>query len=164
MYFLKYSEHSKGYLFLGERDKRSVTEFEFHDATFLENIFSKLGDIWQYLSIFETHDQEISIVNILMIYFRVGSNLDTNEHVHLDSQLLSELNSFIESGPSGSNVPIDESINQSQQRQMSHSRIHCRHFEIEWEVLIITPKEDEPRNVKEAFKSLTKEKWLKVME
>lgn len=61
----------------------------------------------------------------------MGSNLDTNEHVHLDFQLLSELNSFIEPGPSGSNVPIDESINQSQQRQMSHSRIHCRHFEIE---------------------------------
>lgn len=72
MYFLKYSEHSKGYLFLGERDKRSVTEFEFHDATFLENIFSKLGDIRQYLFLFETHDQEISTVNILIDIFLSG--------------------------------------------------------------------------------------------
>lgn len=61
---IRYSKHSKGYVFLGEQDNGSIIEFESRDATFLENDFLKLGEIRQDLSLFETHDQEASAINV----------------------------------------------------------------------------------------------------
>ena len=39
--FIRYSEHSKGHVFIGENESGSVTEFESQDATFLENLFQE---------------------------------------------------------------------------------------------------------------------------
>ena len=54
--FIRYSEHSKGYVFIGENESGSVTEFESWDATFLENEFPRKGDVDQDLSLFEMED------------------------------------------------------------------------------------------------------------
>ena len=37
--FIRYSEHSKGYVFIGEHEDGIVTELESRDATFLEDNF-----------------------------------------------------------------------------------------------------------------------------
>ena len=41
--FIRYGEHSKGYVFIGENANGTVTEIESLDVTFLENDFSKVG-------------------------------------------------------------------------------------------------------------------------
>lgn len=43
--FIRYSEHSKGYVFIGELEDGSITEIESRDVTFLENDFPKKGDV-----------------------------------------------------------------------------------------------------------------------
>ena len=37
--FIRYSEHSKGYVFIGEHDSENLIEFESRDVTFLKNDF-----------------------------------------------------------------------------------------------------------------------------
>ena len=54
--FIRYSTHFKGHVFIGENESESVTEFESRDVTFLENKFSKRGDVDQDLSLFEMKD------------------------------------------------------------------------------------------------------------
>lgn len=98
--FLRYSEHLKCYVFFSEQDNGIIIEFKSHNTTFLENNFSKLGEIRWDLSLFETHDQEDFATHIRMDIFLNRSNLDIDEHVHLNSQLLLELNSIIELGSS----------------------------------------------------------------
>ena len=56
--FIRYWEHSKGHIFIGENESRSVTEFESRDVTFLENKFPRKGDIDQDLNLFEMGDQD----------------------------------------------------------------------------------------------------------
>jgi hypothetical protein len=45
--FIRYSEHFKGYVFIDEQSSGSVTEFESRDIIFLENEFSRKGEIVQ---------------------------------------------------------------------------------------------------------------------
>ena len=54
--FIRYSEHSKGHIFISESENGSVTEFESWDVTFLENEFLRKCDIDQDLSLFEMED------------------------------------------------------------------------------------------------------------
>ena len=55
--FIRYSEHSKGHVFIGENESGNVIEFESRDATFLENEFPRRGDVNQDLSLFKMEDQ-----------------------------------------------------------------------------------------------------------
>ena len=59
--FIRYSEHSKGYVFIGEQESGSVTEFESRNVTFLEDEFPKKGEVGEYHSLFETLDQDNDI-------------------------------------------------------------------------------------------------------
>ena len=43
--FVRYSEYSKGYVFLGEQVDGTVTEFESRDATFMEDVFPSKGEV-----------------------------------------------------------------------------------------------------------------------
>ena len=56
--FIRYSETSKGYVFIGEQDSGSITEFESRDVIFLENEFPKKGEIGEDNSLFETLDND----------------------------------------------------------------------------------------------------------
>ena len=54
--FIRYSEQSKGYVFIGEYESGGVTEFESGDIKSLANDFPKHEEIGQYLSPYETQD------------------------------------------------------------------------------------------------------------
>ena len=56
--FIRYLEHSKGYVFIGENESGSVTEFESRDITFLKNEFPKRSDVDQDPILFEMEDQD----------------------------------------------------------------------------------------------------------
>ena len=69
--FIRYSEHSKGHVFIGENESGSIIEFESRDATFYENEFPKKGDVNQDLNLFEMKDQ-----NDLLVSSQVGDILE----------------------------------------------------------------------------------------
>ena len=54
--FIRYSEQSKGYVFIGEYESEGMTKFESRDIKSLANDFPKQGEIGQYLSPYETQD------------------------------------------------------------------------------------------------------------
>ena len=43
--FIRYSEHSKGYVFIGEHEDGTVIELESQDVTFLEDYFPHASEI-----------------------------------------------------------------------------------------------------------------------
>ena len=71
---------------------------------------------------------------------------------------------------SGSDFVLDPTFmeqdhEKSQPRQSTHERILHRRFEIEREVFMIAPHDDEePKNVKEALFGPKAKEWIKVME
>nr|XP_009783587.1 PREDICTED: uncharacterized protein LOC104232161 [Nicotiana sylvestris] len=139
-----------GYVFIGEQDSGKVTELESRDVIFLENDFPKQGEIGHDLSLYETTDHIASAVNTQIILDE--SHSDDNGYVPITTNTPSELSDFDIACPSGSNLPIDRSIYQSQPRRMSRQNIPRRRFEIEGEAFIVTPQdEEETRNVNEAL-------------
>ena len=58
-YLLRYYEHSKGYVFIGENEDGSITELESRDATFLETEFPSRGDIDRTVSFYEITDEQV---------------------------------------------------------------------------------------------------------
>ena len=54
--FIRYLQHPKGYVFIGEHDSGNLTKFESQDVTFLENDFPQQSDINKDLSLYETMD------------------------------------------------------------------------------------------------------------
>ena len=57
--FIKYSEHSKGYVFIGEPKDRTVTELESQDVTFLKDDFPRMGEIDKDLHLYEIMNADI---------------------------------------------------------------------------------------------------------
>ena len=55
--FIKYSKHSKSYIFIGKNEDGSIIELESRGATFLENKFSSRGDVDKAMSFYEIADQ-----------------------------------------------------------------------------------------------------------
>ena len=56
--FIRYSEQSKGYVFIGENEDGTVTEIESRDTTFIETEFPKRGDVDRTVSFYETQEQD----------------------------------------------------------------------------------------------------------
>jgi transposase InsO family protein len=54
--FIKYSEHSKGYVLIGEQPDGSVTEMESRDVDFIENEFPSRGEVDKDLTLYEMMD------------------------------------------------------------------------------------------------------------
>ena len=61
--FIRYSEHSKGYVFISEHEDGRVTELESQDATFLENDFPHIGEIDRDLHLYEMMDLDIRSIH-----------------------------------------------------------------------------------------------------
>ena len=144
--FIRYSEHSKGYVFIGEQSSGSVTEFESRDVIFLENEFPKKGEIVQDFSLYEVDEQNDLIVANRLVYIPEPPTV---------------------SHPSGRKLADDAepSSAQSQIRQSNRARVPKRHFPIENEsYMIVMQDEEEPTNIREALTCPAKEKWMKVME
>ena len=57
--FIRYSEHSKGYVLIGEQPDGSVTELESHDVDFIESEFPNIGEVEKNLTLYEMMDQEV---------------------------------------------------------------------------------------------------------
>jgi hypothetical protein len=65
--FIRYSEHFKDYVFIGEQSSESVTKFESRYVIFLENKFSRKGEIVQGFSLYEVDEQnDLIVVNHLV--------------------------------------------------------------------------------------------------
>jgi len=145
--FIRYSEHSKGYVFIGEQSSGSVTEFESRDVIFLENEFPRKGEIGQEFSLYEVEEEQDDLIV-------------ANRLVHIPEPPTV-------SHPSGSKS-VDDAEPSSAQSQIRHSnraRVPKRHFPIENEsYMIVMQDEEEPRNIREALTCPAKEKWMKAME
>jgi len=56
--FIRYSEHSKGYVLIGEQTDGRVTEIESRDVDFIEDEFPTRGEVERNLEFYETMDRE----------------------------------------------------------------------------------------------------------
>ncbi|XP_071704835.1 uncharacterized protein [Rutidosis leptorrhynchoides] len=181
--FIRYSEQSKGYVFLGEHESGSITEFESRDVTFLENEFPKQGDLDKDWSLFETTElphlsgrnlrsEEEEFVSLEITpqpienednFDPSGSNIANQEHVFEEYQpVATEHNS----DPSGSNLVNQESVSlDNQPRRSSHQSKPPLRYEIEdGYTFMVQLEEDEPRNINEALTCPAKDEWFKAME
>ena len=51
--FIRYYEHSKGFVFIGEKTNGRVTEIESRDVVFLEKVFPKTGEVEKDFQLYE---------------------------------------------------------------------------------------------------------------
>ena len=56
--FIRYSEHSKGYVFIGENEDGSVTEIESRDIVFIEKDFPSRGSLTNSETHYESEELE----------------------------------------------------------------------------------------------------------
>ena len=52
--FIRYFEHSKGYVFIGENEDESLTEIESRDAVFIEKDFPSRGSLTNSETLYES--------------------------------------------------------------------------------------------------------------
>ena len=125
-------------MFIGENADGTVTEIESRDVTFLENDFSKVGEIDRDLHLYEMMDPEI-IPSV-------------------------EKRTLHESSGSGQ-VPEMSTMEEPMLRKSSRQSIPRQRFEIEGEIhLVIQHDENESKSVNEALTCLEKNEWMKAME
>ena len=135
--FIRYSEHLKGYVFIGEHNSWSLTEFESRDVTFLENDFPQQGDINKDLSFYETmvfddQDSFHSSGSILGNMFPTSS-VNDNDLDQNRSNPNGSTQTFNDPGPSGSNLRIIEEsvLPERNLRRSGRQGIPRRRFDIE---------------------------------
>ena len=142
--FIRYSEHSKGYVLIGEQTDGSVTEIESRDVTFLENEFPKKGEIDKEFHLREIIDPSNTSPTIQPMEVDANSN---------DLPQLSGRNTLVD----------DSSLMKSQEFEMRRSnrgKIPRRRFEIEGEAFMVALHDDlEPKSVHEALSCPNSEKW-----
>ena len=115
---MRHPEVSKGYVFIGEQENGTVTEFESRDVVFIENEFPKLGDVGQDFTLYET--QEIDTQRLLYSSRRnlekednndFLPSIDTNVHdLELSGSMIPDSSGSVELKPSGSISNYDEYI------------------------------------------------------
>ncbi|KAK2989911.1 hypothetical protein RJ640_001976 [Escallonia rubra] len=139
--FLKYSENSKGYVMYGEHPNGGRTEIESRDVDFIESHFPSIGDASKNLDLYELEEVEPTLPSQ-----SEGGELVPHPGVAEDS--------VSDPQPSGS-IPDSGSTPQgslgqqdSQLRRGARGRVPHRHFEIDGEILMCTPNdEDEPTSM-----------------
>ena len=140
--FIRYSEHSKGYVFIGEHIDGGMTELESRDVTFIENEFPSKSDIDKSVQIEELEDQDITI---------------TPSQISKDQPRSSTT--------SGSDSNVGLVPNDLPTRRSNRTIIPRHRFEIEGEAFMLAVHDsDEPKNVNEALMSHAREQWIKAME
>ena len=139
--FIRYPEHSKGYVLIGERDDGTITELESPDVIFLENEFPSITDVDKDIRLYEMNDPP-SIVN------RIEENPD-----------LPGISDPSRSQPFYGMTSQDTSI-----RRSNRISIPRRRFEIEGEAFMVASHDsNEPRTFSEAIASSAKKLWIKAM-
>ena len=144
--FIKYSETSKGFVFIGEKPDGSVTELESRDVVFLEEDFPMRGKVNKVFQFYE--------------------NLENGDPTTVEG-LENTLNPPEESGSDivPDPTPMEQDHEQSQPRRSIRERIPCRRFEIEGEAFMIAPQDDkETKTIREALFGPKAKEWSKAME
>ena len=108
--FIRYSEHSKGYVFIGENDDGSITEIESWDIDFLEEDFPNRGEVGKKI-----HCSNKNVEKIPQSLRDNGNNL-----------------------PTSSSIPIGEDPQVELRRSKCESILHHR-FKIKEKALMIAP-------------------------
>ncbi|OMO60028.1 Reverse transcriptase, RNA-dependent DNA polymerase [Corchorus capsularis] len=137
---IRYSEHSKGYVFIGENSDGSVTELESRDATFLENDFPTRGDIDKDFYLDEIEEPDLAA---------------PSKSIEVEDEILPSLD-------------LSGSINRlsgefSEPRKSTRTRTLKRRFDIEGEAFLVAQLNDEP-TVQQALVALDRDEWMKAME
>ncbi len=146
---IRYSEHSKGYVLIGEQTDGRVTEIESQDVDFIEDEFPTRGEVERNLEFYETMDREESALSRLV---------ENDEEIPQTTR-----DSGSDLPPSGS-IPLEVDSQQPQPRRSKRRNLPRRRFEIEGEAFMIAlHDDDEPRTVQEALSSSAKDEWIKAM-
>ena len=131
--FIRYSEHSKGYVLISEQLDGSVTELESRDVVFIESEFPNIGEVEKNLTLYEMLDQEVSAPSRLV--------KDKKEIPKTPRD------SGSDSQPSGS-TPLEVDPQQPQPRRSNRGNIPRLHFKIEGEAFMIASQDDDkPKTV-----------------
>ena len=136
--FIRYNEHSKGYVFIGEHEYETILELESWDVTFLKDNFPCMVEI----------------------------DRDLHFHEMMDPNIRSTLEQKLMFKPSGSKLVLIASIVRDPilRKKFQHI-IHRWWFEIEGEIHIVSQYDDvEPKSVHEALICPIKDEWRKIME
>ena len=147
--FLRYSEHSKGYVLRGEQPHGSVTELESRDVYSIESEFPNKCEVEKNLTLYEMMDQEGGAPSGL---------IEDKEEI-----LETPRDSRSDSQPSGS-TPLEADPQQLQPHESNQGNVPRCHFEIEGKVFMITSwDDDESKTVQEALSSFVSDEWMKEM-
>ena len=144
--FIRYSETSKGFVFIGEKADGSVTELVSRDVVFLEEDFPVRGKVNKDFQFYE--------------------NLENGDPTTVEG-LEETLNPHEESGSDivPDPTPMEQDHEQSQPRRSIRERIPRRQFEIEGEAFMIAPQDDEkPKTITEDLSGPKAKEWSKAME
>ena len=140
--FVRYFEHSKGYVFIGEQLDGTISKIESRDAEFLEMDFPSRGDVSKDKDFYEMEEEN-----------GAPNQIDeTKETTPLAP---------IESGSDiiTSTLPSNEESPVLQLRRSQRGNIPRRLFEIEGNTFMAdTQDHDEPRSYREAMSSVSSEK------
>jgi hypothetical protein len=148
--FIRYSEHSKGYVLIGEQPDGSITEVESRDVDFIENEFLSRGEVDKDLTLYEMIDPNEGGPSSLVE--NQEEILETPRDSGSDLQL------------SGS-APLEENLQQPQPCRSKRGSVPRCRFEIEGEAFMVSSQDDEePRTVQEALSSSANDEWMKAMD
>ena len=147
--FIRYSEHFKGYMLIGEQPNGSVTELESHDVDFSESEFPNKGEVEKNSTLYEMIDQEVGALSRLVEAKK--EIFETPRDSGSDAQR------------SGS-TPLEVDPQQPQQHRSNRGDVPRRRFEIKGEAFMIASQDDdEPRTMQKALPSSISDEWMKAM-
>ena len=139
--FVRYSEHSKDYVFVGEQADGTISEIESRDADFLEMDFPNRGDVSKEMNFYEMEED-------LGTPTRTVETDEAIPHAPVDSG--SDM-------PSSSSLPSNEEFHIPQMRRSQRGNVSCRLFEIEGNAFLANAQDDEePRSYQDALSSTIK--------
>ena len=152
MYFIRYSESSKGYIFLGEDINGSVIEIESRDVIFLEEDFSERGEIDKDPHFHEMEDSEVGEgVRIIDSILTGPDNIESLTPLEARSDNLLD------------HVPMEQDHKQSKPRRSNPKKIPCHRFEIEGEASMIAHDEEEPKTIQHSISGPKAKEWFEAM-
>ncbi|KAJ4730414.1 Gag/pol protein [Rhynchospora pubera] len=154
--FIRYSEQSKGYVFIGEDLSGTVTEFEARDATFLEEEFPRQREV-STLELFELVPATKDIVSREELEQNVSRVDDSwSTATGRDPQLGSVASDY---------DPQESQQRHPEPRKSARGKVPRRRFEIEEGECFLAAVEDiiEPRTVADALSSPEAKEWLAAL-
>ncbi|KAL0386489.1 UNVERIFIED_CONTAM: Retrovirus-related Pol polyprotein from transposon TNT 1-94 [Sesamum latifolium] len=149
--FIRYCEHSKGYVMYGEHPDKGITEIESRDVDFLEEDFPSISEVKGNLELYELRDPQ------------GGASITVEGETPRSYPVIDEDN---ESDPklSGSCSLEEHNSQNPQMRRSKRGGIPRRRYEIEGESFMCASVDiDEPATYEEAVTSPNANEWITAM-